>query len=64
MPFDTNCVFVGVCVCFVMVLTCRRLLELLTLLLPPLPGLQQAAEGGELAPGPDGRGVRSGDQGL
>lgn len=44
--------------------TSRCLLELLTLLLPPLPGLQETSQGGKLAPTPDGWSVGAGDQGL
>lgn len=35
--------------------TCRPLLELLALVLPPLPGLEEASQSGELAPAVDGR---------
>jgi hypothetical protein len=45
-------------------LTGRGLLELLTLLLPPLPGLQETAQSGKLAPAADGRCVCARDQRL
>lgn len=44
--------------------TSRSLLELLTLLLPPFPGLEEASQGGKLAPTTDGWSVGTRDQGL
>lgn len=44
--------------------TSRGLLELLTLLLPPFPGLEEASQSGELAPTTDGWSVGAGEQGL
>lgn len=40
------------------------LFELLRLLFPPFPGLQQASQGGELAAASAGRSVAAGDHGL
>lgn len=44
--------------------TSRGLLELLTFLLPPFPGLQEASQSGKLAPTTDGWSVGARDQGL
>ncbi len=44
--------------------TCRGLLELLTLLLPPFPGLEEAPQGGKLAPTTNGWSVSTREQGL
>jgi len=46
--------------------TCTNgcLLELLTLLLPPLPGLEEASQSGKLAAAADGWSVGAGEKGL
>lgn len=44
--------------------TSGGLFELLALLLPPFPGLQEASQGGKLAPTTYGWSVGTGDQGL
>lgn len=44
--------------------TSRGLFELLRLLFPPFPGLQQAPQGGELAAASAGGSVAAGDDGL
>lgn len=47
-----------------MTCTSRGLLELLALLLPPFPGLEEASQSGKLAPTTDGWRVGARDQGL